>query len=179
MCSYQPDTLTVRASFSVPSKSDATLPKDNATERESRRRSFRMVGKEALLLKKESQFENLSEEQPDGNIPNGVGFNGESSEVRKQRGFSGSENIKQANNATFDRLVYDTQLPTSNESNFYTSTLTLIMSDSLLLFDFNFSFAESGTSSILIVLLTLSLILIAAFVFLVGRKVYKRRLVKT
>lgn len=116
MCSYQPDTLTVRASFSVPSKSGLSTPKDNATDRESRHRTFRMVGKEALLLKKEMQFENLSEEQL-GNIPNGVGFNGDILEVRKQRGVIENENHKKEN-ATFDRLVYDTQAP-SNESNIF------------------------------------------------------------
>lgn len=116
MCSYQPDTLTVRASFSVPSKSGLQSTKDNATDRESRRRSFRMVGKEALLLKKELQFENLSEEQV-GNIPNAVGFNGDISEVRKQRGVGENENTKLMN-ATFDRLVYDARTP-GNESNIF------------------------------------------------------------
>lgn len=116
MCSYQPDTLTVRASFSVPSKSGLSPPQENATDRESRRRSFRMVGKEALLLKKELHFENLSEEQP-GTTPNGVGFNGDISEVRKQQGVIVNEDVKPAN-ATFDRLVYDARSP-SNDSNFF------------------------------------------------------------
>lgn len=115
MCSYQPDTLTVRASFSVPSKTGVFPPKeDNATDRESRRRSFRMVGKEALLLKKELEFENLSDEQL-VNISNGVnGFTGDISEVLKEGGVNDNENSKPMN-ATFDRLVYDAQL-TSNES---------------------------------------------------------------
>lgn len=117
MCSYQPDTLTVRASFSVPSKSGSSLSMltDNATDRESRRRSFRMVGKEALLLKNELNFENLSEEQM-GNVPNG--FVGDISEVRKQRGVIAQEGVKQ-NNATFDRLVYDTKLPNNESNNFF------------------------------------------------------------
>lgn len=73
-----------------------------------------MVGKEALLLKKELEFENLSEDQP-GHVPNGVGFNGESSEVRKLRGVNVEGENSKPQNATFDRLVYDTQ-PPSNES---------------------------------------------------------------
>lgn len=72
-----------------------------------------MVGKEALLLKKEP-FENLSEEHQ--TTPNGVGFNGDISEVRKQIGVIESENKQE--NATFDRLVYDTHLP-SSESIFF------------------------------------------------------------
>ncbi len=116
MCSYQPDTLTVRASFSVPSKSGLSPAQDNLGDRESRKRNFRMVGKEALLLKKESQFENLADE-PTSTTPNGVGFNGDVSEIHKQSGGMEKENLKQPLNATFDRLVYDTQLP-SNESNF-------------------------------------------------------------
>lgn len=118
MCSYQPDTLTVRASFSVPSKSGSPspMPMDNPTDRESRRRSFRMVGKDALLLKQEKHFENLSEEQ-NNNVPIGEGFVGDISEVRKQRGVNENEIDKQSN-ATFDRLVYNAQLP-KNESNYF------------------------------------------------------------
>lgn len=61
VCSYQPDTLTVRASFSVPGKA-AVQPhwddEDGSTggssasnERSGRQRKFRMVGKDALVLK--------------------------------------------------------------------------------------------------------------------------------
>lgn len=57
VCSYQPDTLTVRASFSVPGKAsaiaaDALSDGDAAaSDRSGRQRKFRMVGKDALVLK--------------------------------------------------------------------------------------------------------------------------------
>ncbi|KAG4074880.1 hypothetical protein HA402_009305 [Bradysia odoriphaga] len=151
MCSYQPDTLTVRTSFSVPSKTDLTLPIDNTTDRESRKRSFRMVGKEALLLKTESPNDTKLNNLPNEQIPGGLGFNGDVFEVRKQNEVNGIENI-QPINATYDRLIYEAQLPQSE---------------------------KSAAVPILIVLLTISLIMIGAFVFLVGRKLYKRRLVKS
>lgn len=107
MCSYQPDTLTVRASFSVPSKSGLSSMSDNGTDRESRTRHFKMVGKEALLLQKELKFENLSDEQLGNNIPNTAGFNGDISEIYKQKGI----NDHKSKNATFDRLVYGAESP--------------------------------------------------------------------
>lgn len=53
LCSYQPDTLTVRASFSVPGKAGvaAVEPQWEAGDRSGRQRKFRMVGKEALVLR--------------------------------------------------------------------------------------------------------------------------------
>lgn len=110
MCSYQPDTLTVRASFSVPSKSGVLSVNENLTDRESRGRHFKMVGKESLLLQKD-----LSDEQVDKTRNTISGFNGDVSEVRK--GTNEHETHKQRN-ATFDRLVYDTE-PPKNESNFF------------------------------------------------------------
>lgn len=56
VCSYQPDTLTVRASFSVPGKAGvaAVEPQWEANDRSGRQRKFRMVGKEALVLREAS-----------------------------------------------------------------------------------------------------------------------------
>lgn len=53
ICTYQPDTLTVRASFAVPGKGGASpLPSDwDVTGRNGRGRQFRMVGKNSLVLK--------------------------------------------------------------------------------------------------------------------------------
>lgn len=53
VCSYQPDTLTVRASFSVPGKAGvaAVEPHWEAADRSGRQRKFRMVGKDALVLR--------------------------------------------------------------------------------------------------------------------------------
>lgn len=53
ICTYQPDTLTVRASFAVPGKGGASpLPADwDSTGRNGRERQFRMVGKNSLVLK--------------------------------------------------------------------------------------------------------------------------------
>lgn len=118
-CSYQPDTLTVRASFSVPSKSGSLSSEprnneDNESDRESRKRHFRMVGKDALLLKKESNFENLSDERI------GIGeFIGDVLEVRKQRGLSDIDNTKDNNTVQYDRLVYDVPLPISESNIFF------------------------------------------------------------
>lgn len=74
ICTYQPDTLTVRASFAVPGKGGASpLPADwDVTGRNGRGRQFRMVGKNSLVLKendsdeieikeKENEFQNNAE----------------------------------------------------------------------------------------------------------------------
>lgn len=62
VCSYQPDTLTVRASFSVPGKAavqpswdDDQVDGSSAHGRSGRQRKFRMVGKEALVLKEPAE----------------------------------------------------------------------------------------------------------------------------
>lgn len=64
LCSYQPDTLTVRASFSVPGKAGvaAVEPQWDASDRSGRQRKFRMVGKEALVLRETSSDDDANEE---------------------------------------------------------------------------------------------------------------------
>lgn len=55
MCTYQPDTLTVRASFSVPGKAGvAAVQPQWESDRSGRDRKFRMVNKSALILKEET-----------------------------------------------------------------------------------------------------------------------------
>lgn len=57
VCTYQPDTLTVRASFSVPGKGDVAPIQPNwETDRSARDRKFRMVDKTALVLKQERKM---------------------------------------------------------------------------------------------------------------------------
>lgn len=117
MCSYQPDTLTVRTSFSIPSRSTLQSPK-NTTDRESRKRTFRIVGKEALLLTTETsqspplsslnktELNNVSNERIDS-TPDTLDFNGDVSVIVQR-----NENIQQLN-ATFDRLTYESKLQKS------------------------------------------------------------------
>lgn len=114
MCSYQPNTLTVRTSFSVPSKTLLPSPKHNNTDRGSRKISLRMVGKEALLLKeespqsslKESELNNFIQKQIDS-TPDKVGFNGHVSAILQR-----NENPEKTQkiNTTFDRLIHESQL---------------------------------------------------------------------
>lgn len=63
-----------------------------------------MVGKEALLLKKETKSNDTTDEEVDSITD---GFNGFASEVHKENG-----NNRQIN-ASFDRLVYESQSPRS------------------------------------------------------------------
>lgn len=77
MCSYQPDTLTVRASFSVPGKSGvaAVQPEWESNDRSARHRKFRLVDKSSLVLK--SGAINDDEESPssssqESDAPNSV-----------------------------------------------------------------------------------------------------------
>lgn len=71
VCTYQPDTLTVRASFSVPGRGgvvgsgSAVSPSDWDTDRNARNRKFKMVGKSALVLKEDYSDDFPSEEQSD------------------------------------------------------------------------------------------------------------------
>lgn len=53
VCSYQPDTLTVRASFAVPGQgsADALEPDWAQSDRSARQRKFRMVGKDSLVVR--------------------------------------------------------------------------------------------------------------------------------
>lgn len=54
MCTYQPDTLTIRASFSVPGRGAAAVSPDwEESDRSGRQRKFRMVGKSSLVLKED------------------------------------------------------------------------------------------------------------------------------
>lgn len=59
MCTYHPDTLTVRASFSVPGRGgvvgsgSAISPSEWDNDRNARNRKFKMVGKSALVLKED------------------------------------------------------------------------------------------------------------------------------
>lgn len=65
VCSYQPDTLTVRASFSVPGKAGVAAvaePQWDAGDRSGRQRKFRMVGKEALVLREASSDDDADEQ---------------------------------------------------------------------------------------------------------------------
>lgn len=53
LCTFHPDMLTVRASFSVPGRGGATAVSTdmNSNDRNARERSFRLVSKSALVLK--------------------------------------------------------------------------------------------------------------------------------
>lgn len=53
VCSYQPDTLTVRASFAVPGQGSAAAmePDWTQSDRSGRQRKFRMVGKDSLVVR--------------------------------------------------------------------------------------------------------------------------------
>lgn len=59
VCTYHPDTLTVRASFSVPGRGgvigsgSAISPSEWDNDRNARNRKFKMVGKSALVLKED------------------------------------------------------------------------------------------------------------------------------
>lgn len=70
VCTFQPDTLTVRARLALPSKGGASvIYEDNWAERErgARERNFKMVDKSALVLKEsgeqsmENSIDNLTE----------------------------------------------------------------------------------------------------------------------
>lgn len=69
VCTYQPDTLTVRASFSVPGRGGvvgaSSAVNDWDTDRNARNRKFKMVGKSALVLKEDHNDDFPSEERPD------------------------------------------------------------------------------------------------------------------
>lgn len=60
LCTYQPDTLTVRASFTVPGKNGvaSVAPSWESSDRSARDRKFRMVDKSGLVLKAEPEVEN-------------------------------------------------------------------------------------------------------------------------
>lgn len=75
ICTYQPDTLTIRASFSVPGRGAAAVSSDwEESDRSGRQRKFRMVGKSSLVLKEDYDAadstvpeESLSTATSDGN----------------------------------------------------------------------------------------------------------------
>jgi hypothetical protein len=58
VCTFQPDTLTVRARLALPSKGDASVMEQDMwpeRERGARERQFKMVDKSALILKESSE----------------------------------------------------------------------------------------------------------------------------
>lgn len=70
VCTFQPDTLTVRARLALPNKGDASILQDDMwpdRERGARERNFRMVDKSALILKESSEH---SMENAIGDIEN-------------------------------------------------------------------------------------------------------------
>jgi hypothetical protein len=59
VCTFQPDTLTVRARLALPGKGDVAVDENwNDRERSSRNRQFKMVDKSALILKESTEMEN-------------------------------------------------------------------------------------------------------------------------
>lgn len=56
VCTFQPDTLTVRARLALPGKGDVVVDDNwNDRERSSRNRQFKMVDKSALILKESTE----------------------------------------------------------------------------------------------------------------------------
>lgn len=56
VCTFQPDTLTVRARLALPGKGDVIVDEEwNDRERTSRNRQFKMVDKSALILKESNE----------------------------------------------------------------------------------------------------------------------------
>lgn len=56
VCTFQPDTLTVRARLALPGKGDVIVDEEwNDRERTSRNRQFKMVDKSALILKESTE----------------------------------------------------------------------------------------------------------------------------
>lgn len=74
VCTYQPDTLTVRASFSVPGRGgvvgagSAVSPGEWDSDRNARNRKFKMVGKSALVLKEDYTDDFPSDEHADKDV---------------------------------------------------------------------------------------------------------------
>ncbi|KAL7041067.1 hypothetical protein ACKWTF_000613 [Chironomus riparius] len=69
VCTFQPDTLTVRARLALPGKGDVVVEEDSWSDRErtSRNRQFKMVDKSALILKESGEH---SVENAIGDIEN-------------------------------------------------------------------------------------------------------------
>lgn len=69
VCTFQPDTLTVRARLALPGKGDVVVEDEEWPERErsSRNRQFKMVDKSALILKESNEH---SVENAIGDIEN-------------------------------------------------------------------------------------------------------------
>lgn len=96
VCTFQPDTLTVRARLALPGKGDV-VPEDDAwpeRERNSRNRQFKMVDKSALILKESSEhsvenaigdIENLTEKILTKEVPQP---SSSSSTVKEKKSFS-------------------------------------------------------------------------------------------
>jgi hypothetical protein len=56
VCTFQPDTLTVRARLALPGKGEVNVEEEwNDRERTSRNRQFKMVDKSALILKESNE----------------------------------------------------------------------------------------------------------------------------
>jgi hypothetical protein len=69
VCTFQPDTLTVRARLALPGKGDVVVEDDSWSDRDrtSRNRQFKMVDKSALILKESNEH---SVENAIGDIEN-------------------------------------------------------------------------------------------------------------
>lgn len=69
VCTYQPDTLTVRASFSVPGKAGVAAVQPHwDSDRSGRDRKFRMVNKSALILKEETSDVDVNSSQENDSV---------------------------------------------------------------------------------------------------------------
>lgn len=69
VCTFQPDTLTVRARLALPNKGESSVDQESWPERErgARERQFKMVDKSALILKESTEH---SMENAIGDIEN-------------------------------------------------------------------------------------------------------------
>jgi large-conductance mechanosensitive channel len=104
VCTFQPDTLTVRARLALPGKGDVVPEGESWSEREreSRNRQFKMVDKSALILKESSEN---SMENAIGDIENLT--EKILSQMLRENSFDKSKKFNSFKNARYSRYFAD------------------------------------------------------------------------
>lgn len=175
VCTYQPDTLTVRASFAVPGRGGAAVvPSEWAeTGRSARERQFRLVDKSALVLKENDPDSASSLGNEDSMITNGndKDTTGSMSEISSEP-INYSE--RESKMLDYNMIIDDREL----KKNFKDVNYARLVGDNHSIDEQYSNYKNSHPqtdSSGLVIGVSLSIIMCGAFVYVMQREFKKKK----
>lgn len=180
VCTYQPDTLTVRASFSVPGKGDVAPVQQPQweTDRAARDRKFRMVDKSALVLKQETKSTESNIDSEAVDAKNAIANVKEviSSTLRVAKANDADNEIERDVNpirvSKYARLV-------NHISDTRSLSFLILILFSYIFMNLIFFLGINSNYTGMVIVASLSVILIGALVYILHREKNKRRRIES